>query len=76
MISNKKLLANRDNAQKSTGPKDTSRTRLNALKHSILSSELVTLSGEGQESLEIFEALGNSLRDYFKPVGALEELLV
>ncbi len=31
-----KIEANRRNAQKSTGPQDTSLTRLNALKHGIL----------------------------------------
>src|SRR5579871_3617724 len=39
------IRANRENARKSTGPKDTSRTRLNGLKHG-LRSEHVYLPGE------------------------------
>ncbi len=37
----KKIEANRHNAKKSTGPKNTSLTRYNALKHGILSKEIL-----------------------------------
>ncbi len=36
-----KIVANRENAKISTGPKDTSLTRLNALKHGLLSKEAI-----------------------------------
>jgi hypothetical protein len=39
------IRANQENSKKSTGPKDTSRTRLNGLTHG-LCSEQVTLPGE------------------------------
>ena len=44
--------ANRENAQKSTGPHNTLRTRLNALKHGFFSREVVV----GGESVDEFVA--------------------
>ena len=67
-----KIEANRNNAQKSTGPKDTSLTRLNALKHGLLSKE-VLIQGEDHFSLE---ELGSRLRIELAPEGELENILV
>lgn len=78
-ISEAKLIANRANAQKSTGPRTPegkARVRLNALKHGILASEAVIRAGEGAEEAEAFEALLAELKNDLTPAGALEELLV
>jgi hypothetical protein len=68
MASQKQLIANRKNAKKSTGPKNTSLTRLNALRHGILSKE-VLLAGEKKKDLE---ELGRRLRQELAPQGELE----
>ena len=72
MASDKQLIANRKNAKKSTGPKDTSPTRLNALKHGLL-SEQVLIEGEKKKDLE---ELGRGLREQLAPQGELEVILV
>ena len=75
MTSEKKAQANRRNALKSTGPKTPegkAAVRLNALKHGLLSQEML-LPGEDEEALR---ELGQDLRDELQPVGELENLLV
>ena len=75
MTSEKKAKANRENALKSTGPKTPEgkdAVRLNALKHGLLSQE-VLLPGEDGEALR---ELGERLRAELQPVGELENLLV
>src|SRR5918992_4178910 len=75
MSSDKKAEANRRNALKSTGPKTPegkSAVRLNALKHGLLSQEIL-LPGEDEEALR---ELGKHLRAELQPVGELENLLV
>jgi len=67
-----KIQANRENAQKSTGPKDTSLTRLNALKHGLLSKETL-IEGEDKRALE---ELGGRLRLELAPQGELENIFV
>ena len=79
MISIRKLEANRKNAQKSTGPRTEEgkrNSRWNALKHGLLSREIVVQSGEGKESVEDYQCLLASLRQDLQPVGVLEEMLV
>ena len=76
MESPRRLEANRTNAQLSNGPSDTSRTRLNALRHGVLSKETLIVVGDGQEDADAFEELGLTLPEDMAPVGALEELLV
>ncbi len=49
MASGRKRVANRQNAALSTGPRDTTQSRMNALKHGILARETLILAGEGQE---------------------------
>jgi hypothetical protein len=75
MTSDKKAEANRRNALKSTGPKTPegkAAVRLNALRHGLLSKEIL-LPGEDQEALR---ELSEHLRDELQPVGELENLLV
>jgi len=78
-VTERKRKANRENAQKSTGPKTRAgkeKSRMNAVKHGILCDELIILRGEGKEDLAAFEQLLAGLRKHYKPVGTLEDLLV
>src|SRR3712207_4866399 len=75
MTSDKQADANRRNAQKSTGPKKPegkAAVRLNALKHGLLSQELL-LPGEDEAALM---GLAERLVADLQPEGALEILLV
>jgi hypothetical protein len=75
VTSDKQARANRQNALKSTGPKTPegkAAVRMNALKHGLLSQEIL-LPGEDEEALR---GLGERLRDELQPVGELENLLV
>ena len=75
MTSDKQVRANRQNALKSTGPKTSegkAAVRQNALKHGLLSQE-VLLPGEDEAALK---ELGECLRAELQPVGELENLLV
>jgi hypothetical protein len=74
MTSEKQIDANRQNALKSTGPKTPdgkSAVRQNALKHGLLSQEIL-LPGEDEEALR---ELGAHLRNELQPAGELEHLL-
>lgn len=75
MSSARKAAANRQNALKSTGPKTPdgkAAVRLNALRHGLLSEEIL-LPGEDEEALR---ELAERLRAELQPVGELENLLV
>jgi hypothetical protein len=75
MTSEKKAEANRQNAQKSTGPKTPEgkeAARRNALRHGILSEE-VLLPGDDADALR---ELDENLRGELDPDGVLEDLLV
>jgi hypothetical protein len=75
MTSAKKAEANRQNALKSTGPKTPAgkaAVRLNALRHGLLSKEIL-LPGENEEALR---ELAEGLRAELQPVGELETILV
>jgi hypothetical protein len=76
MTTNRQREANRANSTRSTGPRDTDRSRLNATRHGILSNETVILGGEGGENAELFEGLREGLHKSLTPVGELENLLV
>ena len=75
-MSTNKISANRRNAQLSTGPNDTSRTRLNALKYGILSEALLIRAGDGAEDASEFRSFSDAMREDLAPEGAVEELLV
>lgn len=62
--------ANRENARRSTGPKDTAATRFNAVKHGLLSEGVTEL--DGPESFPDFCA---KLEAELKPVGEVEGFL-
>ena len=49
--SEKQIAANRRNAQASTGPRDTSRTRFNSCTHGLRSQQVV-LPGESEEEYQ------------------------
>lgn len=75
----KQIIANRGNADKSTGPVTPSGKAIasrNALKHGLLAKEIVINAGEGAESQEEFDAVLLDLKDQLDPQGALEEMLV
>jgi hypothetical protein len=75
MTSDKQVRANQRNALMSTGPKTPkgkAAIRRNALKHGLLSQE-VLLPGEDDAALK---ELGDTLRDELQPVGELENMLV
>lgn len=74
MTTTKQIAANRENALKSTGPKTEegkSAIALNAIKHGLLSKE-VLLPDEDEKTLVEF---GKRLRSQLQPIGELETLL-
>ena len=66
-ISKRKIAANRENAQKSTGPANTTSTRYNATKHGLLSEGSTEL-----DNPETFQALVEQLKAELQPAGVLE----
>ncbi|HZM05708.1 MAG TPA: hypothetical protein VFC44_22135 [Candidatus Saccharimonadales bacterium] len=79
MMSPQQIEANRRNGQKSTGPK-TPEGRVissrNALKHGILSKQVVVRGLNIKESEAEFSALHDRFRQDLNPVGPVEEMLV
>ena len=74
MASEKQISANRENARRSTGPRTEEGkavVRLNALKHGLLSSQ-VLLSDEDEVA---FAGFRRSINERLRPEGELEELL-
>lgn len=75
----RQIAANRSNAAKSTGPRTgegRAVSKMNALKHGILSRQVLVRGLILQESEAELEALHQRFRDEFQPEGPLEELLV
>ena len=70
-ISPAKIEANRKNARKASGPKDTSSTRLNAFKHGLLAQGITEL-----DDAEAYTDLVQRLNDAHQPVGDIESFLV
>jgi hypothetical protein len=78
-VSERKIQANRRNALRSTGPTTARGKRnvsCNAIKHGLLARQVVITAGDGEESLTEFQDLVEKLREQYKPVGVIEELLV
>ena len=77
-ISEKQLIANRENAKlggvKTESGKDVA--KFNALKHGILSKSTIITTGDGEEDIEMFEAITDRLVQDFQPVGLAEEILI
>jgi hypothetical protein len=68
-----------ENAIRSTGPKTARGKKTasrNALKHGLLTREVVIRSGDGQEDAEEFQDLLQRLWADYEPVGVTEEMLV
>ena len=75
-ISERRILANRQNALKSTGPKTPhgkSYSRKNSLKHGFYAKDLRTAFPLGIEDPRDFEKLHADLRNEWQPVGMSEE---
>lgn len=70
------IQANKRNAQRSTGPKSTTLSRFNALKHGLLARDVVITLGHGKESQREFRMLLATLRSDLEPSNTLEELLL
>jgi hypothetical protein len=78
-VSERSIQANRRNALRSTGPKTARGKRTvarNAIRHGLLTREVVISAGDGAENLEEFNNLVEKLCEYYEPVGIAEELLV
>jgi hypothetical protein len=78
-MSAKQLDANRHNALKSTGPKTgdgKAVSKMNAVKHGILSEEVVVRGMRIHESAHQFKALREQYWKHLAPVGPVEEMLV
>jgi len=69
--SDAKIKANRRNSQRSTGPKDATSTRFNAVKHGLLAEGITEL-----DNPEMFSAFCAKLEAELKPVGEIERFLV
>jgi hypothetical protein len=78
MASKRQIVANRRNAKKGgvKTAKGKAASRLNALKHGILSREAVIRRGDVAESEEERQAISGALRAELKPVGFVEHYLV
>ena len=76
MISEQKLNANRQNSKLSTGPKDTSKTRYNAVKHGITSKQVVVPQVDGIDAAERYDQTRAALWEECSPQGPLEESLL
>jgi len=78
-VTPKKLAANRRNAQRSTGPKTPAGravSKLNALKHGILSTQVLVRGRNIKESRRELDRLHERFRVELNPVGPVEEMLV
>src|SRR5204863_3417714 len=77
-ISEERLAANRANAQKSTGPKTLegrAASRMNALKHGLLSQEVLICSPHRYESEAELFALHDRFWNELQPMGPIELML-
>ncbi len=72
MASEKQFEANRNNAQKSTGPGDTSVTRYNATRYGFRGSRVVL----SNESMDEYNQMYATLHAVFRPRGTYENALV
>lgn len=73
MTTKKQILANRNNAKKSTGPRNTSLTRFNAVKHGMTSRQPVVFQGESKEE---YDKLCECIKNKFSPQDEVEKELV
>jgi hypothetical protein len=71
-VSDKVIAANRANGRKSTGPRDSSASKLNAVKHGLLSKRLLLNEEEEKE----FRQLLKDLELEFEPETASQEMVL
>jgi hypothetical protein len=71
VTSPKKIAPNQRNAGNSPGPRETSRTKFNAIKHALLSPGLTEL-----DEPRLYEAKLVRLTEEWRPVGVIEEDLI
>lgn len=79
MVSEKQVLANKQNAQISTGPVTVEGKAIvatNAIKHGIFTKDLIIASGAGQENQAEYEELLTNLTQCLSPSNQMESLLV
>jgi hypothetical protein len=77
VVSSRKIEANRQNAQRSTGPKTPegkAKSSRNAVSHGIFAKQF--LGGAAPETVEEIVALAAGLREHYQPVGMMEEILL
>lgn len=77
-VSPQKLAANRANAQHSTGPKTTEgkgKSKQNSLKHGFFSRPALPAGEEGDKLWLGYSDLVAGIREYYDPVGFMEEVL-
>jgi hypothetical protein len=78
-VSDRKRLANRRNAKRSTGPttpEGKARSSRNAVKHGLLTADVVVNTGDGAERPGEFHALLDHLVEEFEPRGPVEQALI
>ena len=78
-MTEKQLAANRRNAQNSTGPRTAQGrevSKMNAMKHGILSRQVLVSGQYYQEDRKEFEALHRRFWEQLQPEGPLEEMLM
>lgn len=78
MPTDKQITANRQNAKKAGVKTEEGKeiSKRNALKHGILSDEVVIRRGRNSENEELYEEMRARMVEHFQPVGPLEEALV
>ncbi len=72
-VTEKVMAANRANAQKTTGPRNTNAVSQNALKHGLLAKHLLF---QNEEEKTEFNMLLEELDDEYQPAGRTERALV
>lgn len=74
-----RIAANRQNALNSTGPITVAgkqKSRWNAVRHGLLSKEVIVPIGDSPENRKSFVLMHTALHMDFNPVGTIEEMLV
>ena len=74
MVSEKQIIANIENAKKSTGPKNTELTKFNSLKHGILAKSIIIKGVGCKENENEFMFILECLRNDIKPRNTLEDI--
>ena len=79
VVPSKRVLANRRNAQKSTGPntlEGKARSKRNATKHGLLGKQILAANKDNPKAQAEYNALEAAIREDCCPVGAREDMLV